>query len=76
MSLTATHTLEIHVEPFNNSDLSDKMWSFWELELLGIEKVEKSVHNKFKENNSFRDGSCKVSLPWKKMHDLCQTIML
>lgn len=72
MSLIVTHTLAIDAEPVSNSDLSDKLHSFWELESLGTERVEKSVHNKFKEKYSLRNGRYEVSLPSKEFHDPLQ----
>ena len=38
---------------------------------MGIRSVEaeKSIHDKFKEEISFKDGRYEVSLPWKEMHD-------
>jgi len=39
------------------------------LESLGIGKCDKSVHAKFKENISHKDGRYEVSLSWKEFHD-------
>ena len=68
-SLITVHTLAIGAESFNNDDLTNELRSFWELESLGIEKVEKSTHDKFKEDICFKEGRYEVSLPWKEMHD-------
>ena len=69
MSLTTTHTLTIGAGISSNSDLDNRLRSFWELESLGITRVDKSIHDTFKENVSFKNGKYEVSLPWKEFHD-------
>ena len=70
-NLITTHILTVGARPLNDYDLNETLRSFWELESLGIRIVEaeKSIHDKFKEEISFKDGRYKVSLPWKEMHD-------
>ena len=68
-SLITVHTLAISAEPSSDNDLSEKLRSFWELESLGIEKVEKSTHDKFEEDIHFKEGRYEVLLPWKEMHE-------
>jgi len=65
-SLITIHTLAIDTELLNDGNLRDELW---ELESLGIEKVEKSIHDKSQEDISFKEGRYEVSLPWKEMHD-------
>ena len=60
MSLIATHSLRVDAEPSDTRDLDD---SFWELELLGIQKTDKSVYEEFCERIRLVDGRYKVSLP-------------
>ena len=70
-NLITTHILTVGARPLNDYDLNETLCSFWELESLGIRsvKAEKSIHDKFKEEISFKDGRYEVSLPWKEMHD-------
>ena len=70
-NLITTHILTVGARPLNDYDLNETLRSFWELESLGIRiaEAEKSIHDKFKEEISFKDGRYKVSLPWKEMHD-------
>ena len=69
-NLVTTHILTVGAKPLNNCDLNETLCSR-ELESLGIRRVEagKSIHDKFKEAVSFKDGRYKVLLPWKVMHD-------
>ena len=67
-SLITVHTLAIGTESCNDHDLTNQLRSFWELESLGIGKVEKSTHDKFKEDICFKEGRYEVSLPWKEIH--------
>ena len=69
VSLITAHTLTIGTESISNSELNNRLHSFWELESLGIEKDNKSLHDTFKENILFKDGRYEVSLPWKEFHD-------
>ena len=69
VSLISTHTLTIGMESMSNIELDNQLRSFWELESLGIERADKSLHDTFKENISFKDGRYEVSLPWKEFHD-------
>ena len=67
-SLITVHTLTVGTESFNDHNLTNQLRSFWELESLGIGKVEKSTHDKFKEDICFKEGRYEVSLPWKEIH--------
>ena len=71
INLITTHILTVGAEPLNDHDLNETLCSFWELESLGIRsaEVEKSIHDKFKEEVSFEDGRYRVLLSWKEMHD-------
>ena len=69
VSLITTHTLTIGMESMSNIELDNQLRSFWELESLGIERADKSLHDTFKENISFKDGRYEVSLPWEEFHD-------
>ena len=69
VNLLTIHTLTANElgQP-TNQDLSNQLRTFWELESLGIMKTDKSVHDDFKENVSFKDGRYEVALPWKEFH--------
>ena len=74
ISLMTTHTLTIGTESpsrdsTSNRDLDNQLRLFWELESLGIERADKSLHDTFRENISFKDGRYEVCLPWKEFHD-------
>ena len=74
INLMTTHTLTIGTEsPSSDStssrDLDNQLRLFWELESLGIDRADKSLHDTFRENISFKDGRYEVCLPWKEFHD-------
>ena len=39
---------------------------YWDLEMLGIQRDEPSVYEKFTEMITFKDGRYEVHLPWKE----------
>ena len=68
MSRIATHTLGVNAEPSDTHDLDECLHSLLELhvELLGIQKTDKSVYEEFCERIRFVGGRYKVSLPWRE----------
>ena len=62
-NLNSYHSLL--VQSSDTSSLDSVLKSFWELESLGIQSVEPSVHDVFKDSVMFRDGRYEVTLPWR-----------
>lgn len=50
-------------------ELDEKLWTFWELESIGIKQEENSVLETFSETITFRNQRYEVGLPWKYAHD-------
>ena len=52
-----THIQIVGAEPLNVLDLNEILYSFWELELLGITSMEgeKSIHEEFEEEVIYKD---------------------
>ena len=69
LSLIAMQTVMAEPESPSNHELSNQLRAFWELESLRILNSDKSVHDRFKENISYKEGRYEVSLPWKEFHD-------
>ena len=65
MSLVATHTLRVGAEPSDTHALEDCLYSFWELESLGIQKTDRSVYEEFSERIRYVEG---MFLLWKETH--------
>ena len=82
-----THALRVDTDQFmdegsENRALERKLAEFWDLEAIGISPEEKSVHERFNEDITFKDGRYEVKLPWKECHAtlpdnyiLCQRIL-
>ena len=68
VNLVTTHVLRADTVAPNSEPLNDTLKSFWELESLGIQGPEKTVHDEFVERVTFKDGRYQVSLPWKEFH--------
>ena len=68
VNLTTTHVLRIDTHQGETSSLDEQLRSFWELELLGIHVVEKTLLDDFAGSVRFQDGRYKVSLPWKEFY--------
>ncbi len=49
--------------------LDEQLQSFWELEALGIQWVEKTLYDDFTSSITFSQGRYEVTLPWKEFHD-------
>ena len=72
-----THALQVHTLP-ESTDVNEGLRRFWELESIGINPVEESVHSKFTQAIAFKNGRYEVSLPWRagckdlpENYDLC-----
>lgn len=52
-----------------DAGLEEQLRSFWELESLGIQEVEKTLYDDFVSNITFSQGHYQVTLPWKEFHD-------
>ena len=48
--------------------LDKEVQKLWELETLGIQRVEDEVYKEFKNSISFQEGRYSVKLPWKTGH--------
>ena len=62
-NLNPTHSLLVQTSDVQSMDQLLK--NFWELESLGIQSVEPSVYDTFKQFIKFDDGRYEVSLPWR-----------
>ena len=67
-SFLTTHVLKIATSQAPKESLEDILHSFWRLESLGIESMEKTVLEGFVQSNCFKDGRYEVRLPWKEPH--------
>lgn len=67
LTFLLTHLLRIHAIPAEDS-LEDRLKMFWDLETLGIQPQEQSVHDSFIQRIKFTDGRYQVNLPWKPTH--------
>lgn len=59
-----THILKVDSE-LEKRRLEKQLGKFWELESLGINDTEESVHDQFRDIVAFKKGRYEVSLPWK-----------
>ena len=59
-----TNLATTHVD----TQLDNRLKSFWELENLGICEPEKTIYDEFSESITFNDGRYQVSLPWRQQH--------
>ena len=48
--------------------LDEEVQKLWDLETLGIQRVEDEVYEEFKNSISFQEGRYSVKLPWKTGH--------
>ena len=64
-----THVLRADAQQQESAGLEEQLRSFWELESLGIQEVEKTLHDDFAGSIAFNQGRCQVPLPWKEFHD-------
>ena len=69
LSLIATQTVMAEPESLSNRDSSNQLRAFWELDSLGILSSDISVHDRFKENISYKEGRYEVSFSCKEFHD-------
>ena len=65
VNVSITHVLHVGADP---EPLNAILQSFWELESLGIHVPEETVHDRFMDSVTFKDGRYQVSLPWRKSH--------
>lgn len=61
-NLTTTHVLLV------DTQLDQRLQSFWDLETLGIDDTERTVYDEFSESITFTERRYQVSLPWKQQH--------
>lgn len=61
-NLATTHVLLV------DTQLDDRLRSFWELESLGIGGPEKTIYDEFSESITFSEGRYMVCLPWRQQH--------
>ena len=65
-SLLSSHSLRVDAVS-DNKDLNENLKQFWELEAMGIcSSHENSVHDKFVQEITFKNGRYEVSLPWRE----------
>ena len=67
---TLTHVLRADTQPQETIGLEEQIRSFWELESLGIQPVEKTLYDDFACKLAFSQGRYRVALPWKEFHDV------
>ena len=68
-NLVTTHVLQVDAQPQDSVGLDERLHSFWELESLGIQEIEKTLYDEFASKIAFSNGRYKVALPWKEFHD-------
>ena len=68
-NLVTTHVLWADAQQRETLSLDEQLRSFWELELLGIQEVEKSLYDDFAGSITFSQGRYQVALSWKEFHD-------
>ena len=59
-----THILKVDSE-METRRLDKQSRKFWELESLGINDTEESVHDQYRDIVAFKNGRYEMSLPWK-----------
>ena len=62
-NLVTTHVLLV------DTQLDQRLKSFWELETLGICEPEKTMYDELSESITFSGGRYQVSLPWRQQHE-------
>ena len=67
-NLVTTHVLRVDTQQ-ETVGLEEQLQSFWDLESLGIQAVEKTLYDDFASNITFSQGRYQVALPWKEFHD-------
>ena len=68
VNLTVTHVLHTGTtEPLQ--ELNEQLRAFWELEALGIQGEESTLHNQFEKVVRFVNERYQVPLPWKEYHN-------
>ena len=70
VTLISTHALRVGSLQHDTETLDDRLWSFWDLESLGIKDPDQSVYEEFGSIVRFNDGRYEVSLPWKDPHPI------
>ena len=51
-----------------DTQLDDRLKSFWELESLGIHEPERTIYDEFIKSVTFNNGRYQVSLTWRMQH--------
>ena len=69
MNLVTTHVLQVDAQEEATVGLDEQLRSFWDLESLCIQEVEKTLYEGFASNITFSQGHYQVALPWKEFHD-------
>ena len=73
VNLAATHVLLIDTHRDERDvcdmELAEKIYTFWELESIGIKQEENSVLETFNKTITFRNQRYEVDLPQKEAHD-------
>ena len=67
--LVTTQVFRVDAKQQETISLDEQLRSFWELEALGIQGVEKTLYDDFTSSITFSQGRYKVTLPWKEFHD-------
>ena len=67
MGFVDTHILRVDTRS-DQLETDEGLRQFWELESMGINPIEESVHARFTREIKFRDGRYEVSLPWRESH--------
>ena len=68
-TLVTKHVLRADVQQQESASLEEQLRSFWELESLGIQEVEKTLYDDFAGCIAFNQGRYQVALPWKEFRD-------
>ena len=69
-NLITTHVLQVDTHQQKIVNLDEQLQSFWELESLGIQKVERTLYDEFTCSIVFHQGRYQVALSWKEFHDV------
>ena len=67
MGFVDTHILRVDTRS-DQLETDEGLRQFWELESMGINPIEESVHARFTREIKFRDGRYEVNLPWRESH--------
>ena len=67
VNLMSTHT-NSQTMLIEMQHLDARLKTFWDLESLGLENSNSSIHNEFTNSISFNNNRYEVCLPWRESH--------